>query len=285
MDPNDIYSRIRDEKRAPLDPVAAFHTLTAASHEALDLRSKREFELDLETDEALALQDVLGSVAIPFAYHEPDEGTPWRFWDKVKWNGLWEHLSEEEQIQFTESLEKEKTPIKALLKIATPAPFGKGSETVMDTNVRKAYEIPASKLPDQFQQPIFGPGLIPLCPHDKQWSYKLYKMHLYGPGGKFEEHADTVHSSNHVATIVVSLPSEHKGGALVVSHREETARFDFSAASDNMQWAAFYTDCIHKVEEVTEGWRVVLQSDVLRGKRPEVYGNVGKLARLEVLRP
>jgi hypothetical protein len=95
---------------------------------------------------------------------------------------------------------------------------------------------------------------------------------MYGPGGKFEDHADTLHKSNHVATVVLSLPSEHVGGILRVSHHGETMEFDSSKGPITQDWydnkytalryGAFFTDCTHSVQEVISGWRVVVQYDV-----------------------
>jgi len=116
--------------------------------------------------------------------------------------------------------------VSALVKMATPAPFGKGNATVFDTDVRKALEIPVSGFPD---------GLFPkqnapfknieeaidqqMKPDGVKWSYKLYEMHIYEEGGFFLPHKDTLHADNHVATFVVGLPGiEYKGGELVVRH-------------------------------------------------------------------
>jgi hypothetical protein len=61
----------------------------------------------------------------------------------------------------------------------------------------------------------------------------------------------------------VCLPSEFEGGTLSVSHQENSVGFDWSASSSTgqtpcIQWAAFYSDCCHEVQEVTAGHRVTL---------------------------
>ncbi|PQE26094.1 Oxoglutarate iron-dependent dioxygenase protein [Rutstroemia sp. NJR-2017a BBW] len=58
------------------------------------------------------------------------------------------------------------------------------------------------------------------------------------------------------------------GGALLVSHRDHTNTFDWSAASTvdseastspaQIKWAAFYSDCTHEVQPVVTGHRVTL---------------------------
>ncbi|KAH0292486.1 hypothetical protein KCU62_g1893, partial [Aureobasidium sp. EXF-3399] len=77
---------------------------------------------------------------------------------------------------------------------------------------------------------------------------ELYKLNIYsGPSGKFKAHVDTPRSETQVGSLVLCLPSE----------------FDWSPCSQAdqtpcIQWAAFYSDCSHEVQEVTAGHRVTL---------------------------
>ncbi|KAG9552016.1 hypothetical protein KCU71_g8999, partial [Aureobasidium melanogenum] len=93
---------------------------------------------------------------------------------------------------------------------------------------------------------------------------ELYKLNVYsGPSGKSKAHVDTPRSDTQVCSLVVCLPSEFEGGVLSVSHQASTIRFDWSASSStsqtpSIQWAAFYSDCSHEVQEVTAGHRITL---------------------------
>lgn len=93
---------------------------------------------------------------------------------------------------------------------------------------------------------------------------ELYKLNIYsGPSGKFKAHVDTPRSETQIGSLVVCLPSEFEGGTLSVSHQEHAVEFDWSAASITgqtpcIQWAAFYSDCTHEVQQVTAGHRVTL---------------------------
>ncbi|KAI4849124.1 hypothetical protein E4T45_06039 [Aureobasidium sp. EXF-8846] len=93
---------------------------------------------------------------------------------------------------------------------------------------------------------------------------ELYKLNFYsGPSGKFKAHVDTPRSETQVGSLVVCLPSEFEGGILSVSHQGKAVGFDWSASSSTgqtpcIQWAAFYSDCCHEVQEVTAGHRVTL---------------------------
>ena len=91
---------------------------------------------------------------------------------------------------------------------------------------------------------------------------ELYKLNIYsGPSGKFKAHVDTPRSETQIGSLVVCLPSAFQGGTLSVSHQDNTVKFDWSASSPAgqtpcIQWAAFYSDCSHEVQEVTAGHRV-----------------------------
>ena len=59
-------------------------------------------------------------------------------------------------------------------------------------------------------------------------------------------------------TLVIQLPSDYKGGQLVVHHQGEKKTFDFSDKGWVTYYAAFYADCQHEICEVTEGYRLCL---------------------------
>jgi hypothetical protein len=60
-------------------------------------------------------------------------------------------------------------------------------------------------------------------------------------------------------TLVIQLPSKFSGGSLVVQHGSEARTLDFSSESEDAFFAtAFYADCEHELEPVTDGWRLCL---------------------------
>ena len=77
----------------------------------------------------------------------------------------------------------------------------------------------------------------------------------------FVEKIDAPESPCQIGHLVVCLPSPFKGGNMLVQSHDKTnvVEFDWSSRSgSNIQWAAFYTDCDHQVEGITEGYRVTL---------------------------
>lgn len=65
-----------------------------------------------------------------------------------------------------------------IFSLANPAPFGKGTETVYDEDVRKAFEITADRI-DIDAKPDFFKINNNIIPIGKKFVYKLYKMQIY----------------------------------------------------------------------------------------------------------
>ena len=88
---------------------------------------------------------------------------------------------------------------------------------------------------------------------------ELYKMNIYtGPTGCFKSHIDTPRAGNMFGSLVVCLPSQFTGGALVTRYnKQQVVVYDWSSsAKEPIQWAAFYSDVEHEILPVTEGYRI-----------------------------
>lgn len=152
-----------------------------------------------------------------------------------------------------------------LIKLASQAPYGRGDETIVDTNVRRVWQVE----PRQFalRNTAWGDfvdGVVAAVRKEfgisKEIQPELYKLLVYEKGGFFAPHRDTEKIPGMFATLVVCLPSPHEGGTLIVTHDGETEQIDFGGAQAefNIQYAAFYADCQHEVMPVTSGYRVCL---------------------------
>ena len=152
-----------------------------------------------------------------------------------------------------------------LVEQASQAPYGRGEETIVDTNVRLVWQLE----PRQFalRNAAWGEfidGIVDSVRTEfgihKKVQHELYKLLVYEPGSFFAPHRDSEKIPGMFATLVVCLPSRHEGGTLVVTHDGETRRIDFggAAAEFNIQYAAFYADCQHEITPVTSGHRVCL---------------------------
>ncbi|XP_033647805.1 uncharacterized protein LOC117307227 [Asterias rubens] len=93
-------------------------------------------------------------------------------------------------------------------------------------------------------------------------------MNVYGKGGFFSAHVDTpVDAALMIGTVVVCLPSKHTGGVLKVQHKgikEEFKFADLSGDGGKIQWAAFYSDCVHEILPVQEGHRITVTYNILQ---------------------
>lgn len=162
---------------------------------------------------------------------------------------------------------------RALAAVATPAPYGKGAETVLDPDVRRCRQIDAGKV--RITGRRWEQGFAALLERvtealgvEGPVAAELYKLLVYEEGGFFLDHRDTEKLPGMFATLVLALPTEFEGGALLVRHRGEEHRFDLRPEEPGeIGVAAFYADCVHAVEPVTRGHRVILTYSLLRRGR------------------
>ena len=144
------------------------------------------------------------------------------------------------------------------------APYGRREETIVDTNVRNALQLDASKVKIGKRMKREVTALIPSLKTELGCdgftiSALPYKLVLYEEGGFFLPHRDTEKVPGMFATLVIQLPAEHTGGELVVQHNREEKVFDFAADSaSKIFYAAFFADCRHELRPVTSGLRLCL---------------------------
>lgn len=136
-----------------------------------------------------------------------------------------------------------------LVAIAERAPYGRGEETLVDTRIRRTWQIDADRLR------IEGRGwartldaIVARCAAGlgvtDSVSAELYKLLVYEEGSFFVDHRDTEKAPGMFATLVVVLPSIATGGELVVRHRDREVSLDLrSAEPSEAAFAAFYADC------------------------------------------
>jgi hypothetical protein len=174
-----------------------------------------------------------------------------------------------------------------LCQLGRRAPFGRGTETLTDPNVRDTWEIPRGLVRiewgDTFESILGeirdGLGLPAGC----ELAADLHSMLVYEAGQFFVAHQDSEKDDQMVATLVVALPATHTGGALVVEQPGgETTSYRGSKVA--LTLVAFYADRRHEVRPVKSGHRITLTYNLLlRGdtSRPVATGKetVKELAR------
>jgi len=163
----------------------------------------------------------------------------------------------------------------ALVKLCERAPYGRGDETLVDTGVRKVWQLAPSKLrlagkawPRTLDQ-ILATVTNGLGCGSAKVRAELYKLLVYDRGAFFKPHRDTEKADGMFGTLLIVLPSAHAGGDVVVRHAGREATIDLSDADvPELAYAAFYADCEHEVLPVTEGYRVCLVYNLMLERKP-----------------
>ncbi|KAJ4503804.1 hypothetical protein HRR83_005573 [Exophiala dermatitidis] len=161
----------------------------------------------------------------------------------------------------------------AIISKATQSPFGKGEETLVDTSVRKSWQLEPAQF--SIRNPKWN-NMIGRILHDVYRALDLdcgrdnvcadlYKLLLYEEGAFFKPHRDSEKAPGMFGTLMICLPSSHRGGELVLTHNDETVEFNTSSTSDfDISYAAWYSDVLHEVKPVTQGYRLVLIYNLVR---------------------
>ncbi|KAJ7645279.1 hypothetical protein B0H17DRAFT_1186967 [Mycena rosella] len=152
----------------------------------------------------------------------------------------------------------------------------KAQETKVDPAVRDAPEIPASEF-------TVSPTLLARV--QELWiRAEPYKIHLYGPGGKFKAHRDTP-ETDLVGTFLLGLGDTSKTteggwrsseGALEIKNSKSNRYSEqwTRHAAHLGAWVAFYPDVDHAVRELASGYRAHLDT-------PEVPANVALRGKIQ----
>jgi predicted 2-oxoglutarate/Fe(II)-dependent dioxygenase YbiX len=163
-------------------------------------------------------------------------------------------------------------PVQAaqLIGIAQRAPYGSGPETIVDTNVRRTWQIGPDKvrLGGRHWQATLD-RIVALAADglgvSEPVAAELYKLLVYDQGSFFVSHRDIEKAPGMFATLVLALPSLSAGGELVVRHKSEEVKLDLAGDEPSeMAFAAFYADCVHEVLPVTAGCRATLIYNLVR---------------------
>ena len=166
---------------------------------------------------------------------------------------------------------------KKLIAVAQPAKFGRGDQTLTDTSVRDTWEITPDlvTLNGPAWEATLGAVLDSVrdelgLPPTTKLRAELHAMLVYGKGQFFLPHQDSEKDDAMVGTLVVSLPSAHTGGELVVEHGGESVTYRTS--KEDLSFVAFYSDCRHQVKPVKSGYRVTLTLNLLAASETGAQG-------------
>ncbi|MDL2358608.1 MAG: 2OG-Fe(II) oxygenase [Pseudomonadota bacterium] len=173
------------------------------------------------------------------------------------------------------SLPFQQGQLEQLIASASLAPFGRGVQTIVDTAVRKTWQIDAAHLHfggrhwQTSLDAIVAAAAAGLGVSDPVTA-QLYKLLIYDTGSFFVEHRDTEKQAGMFATLVIVLPSVYAGGELLIRHRDREVCLPLACPDpSDAAFVAFYADCVHEVRPVTSGTRLTLIYNLIRS------GNAG----------
>ncbi|MEX2496434.1 MAG: 2OG-Fe(II) oxygenase [Woeseia sp.] len=154
------------------------------------------------------------------------------------------------------------------------APYGRGAETIVDTSVRKVWQLAPAKVavggkswPRTFRQ-ILATATEGLGCGGADVAAELYKLLLYDEGAFFKAHRDTEKADGMFGTLLIVLPSPHTGSELVLRHAGREVTLDLSDGDvSELRFAAFYADCEHEVLPVREGNRLCLVYNLVQKRK------------------
>lgn len=153
-----------------------------------------------------------------------------------------------------------------LKKSCEQAGYGRGEETVVDTDVRRVWKLK----PEQFSltNPAWPTAIDDIVSRvqrelgleQQELRPHLYDLLLYEKGSFFLPHRDGEKLDRMVATLIILLPSSYTGGELLIRHegREQAVDFSGNAGRFQIHYAAFYADCEHEVKPLLSGFRLCL---------------------------
>ncbi len=177
-----------------------------------------------------------------------------------------------------------RTQAQRLCRMARPARYGRGEQTLLDPRVRDTWEIPKSRV--KIDQRRWKRTLVPMLealgadlgtPAGFRLKAELHSMLVYAPGQFFLRHQDSEKADGMIGTLVVTLPAPFKGGAFVVEHRGE--KVTYRASKQPLSFIAFYADCHHEICPVKQGYRIVLTYNLmLEGGGATAAANVAETA-------
>lgn len=160
-----------------------------------------------------------------------------------------------------------------LISKCRQSPFGKGEETIVDETVRKSWELNPSQF--SLSNPEWTSCMasvvddvhkdLQLTCHRGAVHAELYKLLIYEEGAFFKPHQDSEKTPGMFGTLVVCLPSKHEGGKVLLTHNKRKVEYATSVSSKfNTTFAAWYSDVLHEVEQVTSGYRLVLTYNLVQ---------------------
>lgn len=192
------------------------------------------------------------------------------------------YINEEEKANYINLPNEIPQKINLLINSSKIAKFGLGNKTVEDAKYRYAYQLNPNLFSLDNSFDIYNFGIInkihKILKYDVDINdiyLDLYCLNIYTKNGFFKSHIDTPKSEKMFGSLVISLPSNYKGGILKVKHKNICKNFDLSTDNKKeIKWVAFYSDCEHEITEILDGYRITLTYNLYIKEKELQYKNI-----------
>ncbi|KAI0863076.1 hypothetical protein F4860DRAFT_89773 [Xylaria cubensis] len=157
-----------------------------------------------------------------------------------------------------------------IISKAHRAPFDKGSsEKIIDTAVQQnawdldhqGFTILAQSQWDKMLKELLRVISRTLGVSSHAVRADLHKLSIWEKGAVFRTHADSEKIPNMFGTLVISLPSHHRGGDVIIRYLDEEA--NFSTYEHAMAGVYWYSDASYEVLPLEFGYRWVLTYNLI----------------------
>ncbi|CAK8988913.1 Fe2OG dioxygenase domain-containing protein [Durusdinium trenchii] len=182
------------------------------------------------------------------------------------------------------ALPEDLADLRALCK---QAPCGRGTETVLDLEVRRSKETQDVDILWDDLGFVLSQARATLCP-DVSLTAKVYKVLLYELGDFFQAHVDSKISDDHIMTLMVDCGagpcdggqlSFPERGCVEAADRSQEATEETTEVEEKTErtwrsecagsWCSFFTSDFHSVEKVTAGHRVMVTFNIFGHPDPQ----------------
>ncbi|TFK66429.1 hypothetical protein BDN72DRAFT_799984 [Pluteus cervinus] len=172
------------------------------------------------------------------------------------------------------------------------ASFGHGQQTVYDETYRKARKLDTDRFASMID--IHSSGIAQHVSDEllegknfkRTLRFELYKLNVYEKDSFFKPHTDTPRAENMFGSLVITFPTPHVGGALVLRHNGDEWAVDSSSilsqqSKPSICFIAFYSDVEHEVLPLQSGHRVTLTYN-LYIEKSKLYSEIPQLPTIPI---
>ncbi|KPI45135.1 uncharacterized protein AB675_2357 [Cyphellophora attinorum] len=161
----------------------------------------------------------------------------------------------------------------AIIGHCSQSPSGKGEQTLVDTNVRRSWELDASQfsLVNPAWAQLIGDLTKKACEELHVHSeledvvVQPHKLLLFEAGAFSKSDQDSEKVPRMFGNMAVALPSLHVGGEVVLSHGKKELVWSSAHNSEwDVSWAAWFSDVPYEAKPVISGYRLVLTYHLLQ---------------------